>query len=139
MADEEDQGWLDDETDPFDEPAPTEEAPTLDEEQPTSQAETDDEEAEAHEAEAEEDAEAGHEIEAERRERLESSLLVVCELQIVGTTVFSRSVWCFAGCSRTTTARTWPAFRPHCFAKEHCSIPTCRLKHEVAFSTYMFS
>ena len=57
MADEEDQGWLDDETDPFDEPAPTEEAPTLDEEQPTSQAETDDEGAEAHEAEAEEGAE----------------------------------------------------------------------------------
>ena len=56
MADEEDQGWLDDETDPFDEPAPTEEVLPLDEEQPTSQAETDDEEAEAHEVEAEEDA-----------------------------------------------------------------------------------
>ena len=55
------------------------------------------------------------------------ALLVVCELQIVGITVFSRSVWCFAGCSRTTTARTWPAFRPHCFAEEHCSIPTCAI------------
>lgn len=53
MADEEEQGWLDDDTDPFDEPAPAGEAPSPDEEQPTSHEETDGEEAEALETEVE--------------------------------------------------------------------------------------
>ena len=56
MADEEDQGWLDDDTDPFDDPAPAEEAHPLDEEKQTLHTETDDVEAEAHEPEVEGDA-----------------------------------------------------------------------------------
>ncbi len=53
MADEENQGWLDDDTDPFDDPAPAEEAHSLEEEKQTSQTETDDVEAEVHELEVE--------------------------------------------------------------------------------------
>ena len=41
MADEEEQGWLDDDTDPFDEPAPAGEAPSPDQDQTTSHKDTD--------------------------------------------------------------------------------------------------
>lgn len=52
MADEEDQGWLDDDTDPFGDPTSVDEAPPVDEEQSTSQTGNDADEPEAHEVES---------------------------------------------------------------------------------------